>query len=115
MKTRRSSAVAVMTAALVTMGGAAALASPAYQGSDVSYVIEQNHKAKICDEESDGRQAYVEYTNGRYELEQIRDQDGAGGSCWQNQWDVSSGILDHQTCESINNWPDACGKVSQHY
>lgn len=114
MHASRTLAFGFATAALMAMGGTA-VATDAFQGQDVSRLIDSDHKAKICDNESDGRGAYVSYSNGRYEMERISDQDGAGGSCWQNTWDVSSGILDHRTCEKINNWPDACGKISQHF
>jgi len=105
----------VLPAVAILAVGGSAFASNAYQGSDRSYVFDTNHKAGACDNESDGRAVFVSYTNGRYELERVFDRSGNDGVCYVNTYQVSTGILDHQTCEQINNWPDACGSVSKHY
>lgn len=95
------------------VGGA--VAGTVYQGSDYSYTTSSNRKAVVCDREADARTAYVKGEYGSGTNYRINDQDGSSGSCWQNASDIPSGIEWHQTCEDINNAPDACGNRDDHF
>ena len=110
----RRLALLAMPAVFALLMSSAALATTISQGSDYSYSTTANRKTAICDEESDGRQAYVKYEAGNYDQGTVRDQDGSGGDCWQNASEVFTSIAYHRTCESINNWPDACSKWNNH-
>jgi hypothetical protein len=94
---------------------ATAAASTEYQGSDYSYTIGSNSRAFVCDRESDGRTAYVKGETGNGTNYRFNDLDGSFNSCWGHRDPQSSKIQWHQTCEDINNWPDACGTKDIHF
>lgn len=98
-----------------TMMGSAAFAGTIYQGADYSYSTSSNRRAVICDKEADGRTAYVVYEWGNLKQHRINDMDGSSGSCWWNATEEKTSVMEHKTCEDINNWPDACSKWSSHY
>lgn len=95
--------------AAFTFAGSAAFAGVIYQGSDYSDSIDLDRKAKICDGEDDGRNAYVNYVNGDSStVWRINDENGAAAGCYQNTYQQPGGIQKHRTCEPITAYPDAC-------
>jgi len=102
-------AVVSCSIAALTFGGAVASAGVVYQGSDYSDSSDLDRKARICDGEDDGRNAYVNYVNGDSStLWRLNDENGAISSCYSNTNRQPGGIQKHRTCEPINAWPDAC-------
>lgn len=101
----------VITAGIAafTFAGGTAFAGIIYQGSDYSDSIDLDRKAKICDGEDDGRDAYVNYVNGDSSNGwRINDENGAASGCYQNANRQPRGIQKHRTCEPITAYPDAC-------
>lgn len=99
------------TVATFTFAGGVAAAGVIYQGSDYSDSIDLDRKAKICDGEDDGRNAYVNYVNGDSDnVWRINDENGASSGCYQNTYQQPGGIQKHRTCEPISAWPDACSE-----
>jgi hypothetical protein len=105
---------------LVALGGAAAYATNAYQGSDVSYTVSENARVKVCDNEADGHGVHTDaytYTyshDNSWGADYIRadDPDGAGGVCGVSQTTI--GIEKHRTVEEISWQPDYKGDWSVH-
>jgi len=77
------------------------------QGSDYSATVNSNNGFKVCDMEADGRSVRGDARDARGATES--ESDGGDDGCDQ-QWnppDIGT-ITALQTCEVINNWPDAC-------
>jgi hypothetical protein len=95
--------------AAFTFAGGSAFAGYIGQGDDWSDSIDSDRKAKICDAEDDGRNAYVNYVNGDSStVWRINDENGAPSPCYVNTNQQPGGIIKHRTCEPITAYPDAC-------
>lgn len=85
-----------------------ALASTKYQGRDYSYGFEYNQRVKVCDKESDWRQAYAEHKRfGSKKIRYTYDSNGARRGCGNSGYFVR-GISHHKTCEDVAGIPDPC-------
>jgi hypothetical protein len=93
----------------IAFAGLPGLASAlySYEGSDYSYDFNNIRQVAICDGETDGHQAYVNYTvTGQSQILRVNDENGSVAGC------ASSGIYTriyrHHACEVLDG-PDACG------
>lgn len=77
------------------------------QGSDYTQTVNSNLGFKVCDMEADDRPVRGDARDARGAQES--ESDGGDAGCDQ-QWNPPDiGTIDTlQTCEIINNWPDAC-------
>lgn len=108
----RKIAYACMGAAIAVIMSSPASATVVYSGNDYSYTTNSNTRPTICDREADARTAYVKGVSIAGNSFRMEDRDGSSGSCWYTQ--LNSGVSWHNTCEDVNNWPDACGNRSYH-
>jgi len=112
MQTIKAAKSLGVAAVLVAAGAGPAWAGTVFQGNDYSYVDNGNRNAVICDQEADGRTAYVKGVTLAGNSFRVDDLDGSSGSCWYQTY--QSGVAWHETCEDINNAPDDCGNRSYH-
>lgn len=103
---RAGTVLCILGLALPIPGVAHAVRS--YQGADYSEDFNAVTQVRICDNESDGRGAYVNYQiTGTGSL--LREDDPTGGQRGCGETGRLSRIYKHHACESINLRPDACG------
>ncbi len=89
-----------------------AYAGNAYQGDDISYGVESNHRVRVCDRETDDRGVHTD-TNSWAGTYYRADDSGNDSVCYDTLY-MSSGVKRHRTVEEIDNWPDAEGPYSNH-
>lgn len=109
---RRSITLLVFVVAFALLSNVA-FGATVWQGNDRSYGSDSNHRVTICDGEADGRTAYSDYQTFAGNWFRVSDLNGSGNSCYPSDY-RPSGISRHNTCENINNWPDACSGYSWH-
>lgn len=103
--------VAVMALALLVPG--AAFGVLAGQGYDKSYTYNSNHNVGVCDGEADGRYVYSDFQAFSGNWGSVGDANGSAFACGGSGY-YTTGISRHNTCEVVNNWPDACSGWSWH-
>ena len=103
--------VAVMALALLVTG--VAFGASAGQGYDYSYSYNGNKQVAACDAEADGRYVYSDFQAFSGAWGSVGDGNGSNSGCGGSGY-YNTGISRHDTCEAINNWPDACSGWSWH-
>ena len=104
---RRLLTFAAIAATLGAVVPASALALRSYDGDDYSEDYNSVSQVRICDNESDGNQAYAEYQrNGSGAVNRI--YDGTGGEPGCSGTSTGPRIYRHQACEDVTAWPDHC-------
>lgn len=77
------------------------------QGSDFTSTINGGKGFRACDMESDGRSIWGKARDRREHEEQEADGGDRGCDRRPNPPDMGK-VHQMETCERINNWPDAC-------
>ena len=111
---KRLATLLVAVAALAVMVSSMAFGATVYQGYDYSGAYNHNTMVYACDGEYDQRGVYSSAQSFAGNWGTANDNNGAGGYCSSNDPYFPSGVSRHNTCEIINNWPDACANYSWH-
>lgn len=117
MHVRRRTTLAGIAAVLLSVGFASPAAAThvsdhqrfvSHAGSYVEFIPDAD-KFKVCDTESDGNAAYVDWYTAKTSGRDV--WSGGSGTCHAFDHNFGEGNrVNFQSCERVDNWPDRCSE-----